>query len=120
MKASLPLVVVLPMTLARATPLHHACDRGQPVLVKELLAAGHEVDDRYALTNETPLHVAAQRRKSELVHILLQSNASVDLRCDNWPIQSCASLAPSSKAFPPHLSQVWVHVGSTRACGFWA
>jgi ankyrin repeat protein len=64
------------------TPLHQACLRGEPDMVRWLIEHGASIDARKD-TGETPLHIAARRGSLALVRLLIDRGANVQLAAND-------------------------------------
>jgi ankyrin repeat protein len=67
-----------PRNKALETPLHQACLRGEPEMVRWLLDVGASIDAQKD-TGETPLHLAARRGSLALIRLLLDRGANPQL-----------------------------------------
>jgi ankyrin repeat protein len=64
------------------TPLHQACLRGEPDMVRWLIEHSASIDARKD-TGETPLHIAARRGSLALVRLLIDRGANVQLAAND-------------------------------------
>ena len=60
--------------------LHTASVKGRPKLVRQLLAAGADIEERGGPENSTPLHEAAVHGRTDLVRLLLEHRADVSAK----------------------------------------
>ena len=63
----------------RKTPLHHAIEKGNDLMVSFLLSAGADFEAR-DIAERTPLHTAIESRLEKMVRILLEAGADADAK----------------------------------------
>lgn len=71
------LAILFSVSLTHAGPLHDAANKGDVERVRELIAAGEDVNESIEYAG-TPLHKAARRGHLEVVELLLAAGAKVD------------------------------------------